>query len=118
MDAQDVPAVIDRILVDEFELDAEDVVPDARLREDLDLDSLDAVDMVVLLEKNLGARVDDKVVARLRTVGHVHAYVGCLVASGPEAAARLADEIAPPPPEAVAPANGTPPPASLARDSG
>ncbi len=104
MNAKDVPAAIDRILVEEFELDAADVVPDARLREDLDLDSLDAVDMVVLLEKKVGTRVDDKVVARLRTVGHVHAYVQRLVEAGPEAAAALADEIAPPPADAPAPA--------------
>ncbi|MBW2258186.1 MAG: acyl carrier protein, partial [Deltaproteobacteria bacterium] len=51
------------------------VVPEARLREDLDLDSLDGVDMVVALEKAFGLRIDEKAVAETRTVGDIHAYV-------------------------------------------
>jgi acyl carrier protein len=66
---------IDRILVDAFELSQEQVIPSARLREDLDLDSLDGVDLVVALEKALDVRVEDGVVQKMRTVGDIHAYV-------------------------------------------
>lgn len=66
---------IDVILVEEFELEPEAVVPDARLREDLDLDSLDGVDLVVALEKAFDFRIDGKVVTEMKTVGDLHAYV-------------------------------------------
>ena len=39
------------ILVDLFELDEEMVTPEARLYEDLDIDSIDAVDMMIELKK-------------------------------------------------------------------
>lgn len=47
-------------LAEEFELDPEAMQPEATLFEDLDLDSLDAVDMVVALEKTFGMKLTDK----------------------------------------------------------
>ena len=42
------------VLADEFEVDIEQIRPDAPLMETLELDSLDMVDIVVLIEKNFG----------------------------------------------------------------
>lgn len=77
--AEGVIAELDRILVEQFELDPAAITPEARLREDLDLDSLDAADMLVLIEKKFGIRMDDTVVRTFRTVGDVYAYVRTLV---------------------------------------
>jgi acyl carrier protein len=44
-------------LVEEFETDAEKITPEANLRETLDLDSLDYVDLVVVIESNFGFKV-------------------------------------------------------------
>ena len=74
----EIEAVINRvnqILVDEFELDASEVKPEASLREDLQLDSLDGMDLIVALEKEFKVRVDEKELIRLKTVGDVHQYV-------------------------------------------
>lgn len=52
--------VIDRIngfLVDEFEVDADAIQPEANLKETLQLDSLDYVDLVVEIESNFGFKV-------------------------------------------------------------
>jgi len=49
-----------KVLAEEFELDIEDLKPEAKLYEDLGLDSLDAVDMVVALEKNFGMKMTDE----------------------------------------------------------
>ncbi len=58
------------ILAEEFELEEERIVPEATLYEDLGLDSLDAVDMVVVLEKKFNIRLEDENAMRsLRTVG-------------------------------------------------
>lgn len=74
----EIDAVIDRvnqILVDEFELDSDAVVPEATLRDDLQLDSLDGMDLIVALEKEFDVRVDEKELLKLQTVGDVHAYI-------------------------------------------
>lgn len=43
---------INESLAEEFEVDIETITPDAPLMKTLDLDSLDLVDMVVLIEQN------------------------------------------------------------------
>lgn len=45
---------VNAILSEEFEVDKEEMQPDAPLMDVLDLDSLDIVDVVVLVEKNFG----------------------------------------------------------------
>ncbi len=75
MSPEAIISKIDEILIEEFELEPEAVVADARLREDLDLDSLDGVDLVVALEKAFDFRIDGKVVVEMKTVGDIHSYV-------------------------------------------
>lgn len=48
------------VLAKEFELDPEKMGPDATLYDDLGLDSLDAVDMVVVLEKTFAMKLTDE----------------------------------------------------------
>ena len=43
-----------QFLADEFEVDPELIVPENNLHETLELDSLDYVDLVVVIEENLG----------------------------------------------------------------
>ena len=59
------------ILVAHFELDATEVVPDARLREDLDLDSLDALEMVKHIERDVGRQLEPEVLEGVATVRDV-----------------------------------------------
>lgn len=57
------------VLAEEFELDQEQMTPEATLYDDLGLDSLDAVDMVVVLEKTFGMKLTDEAALRsIRTV--------------------------------------------------
>lgn len=42
------------VLAEEFEIDATNIVPEASLKDTLGLDSLDLVDVVVLVEQNFG----------------------------------------------------------------
>jgi acyl carrier protein len=67
--------LVNETLLSEFELEPSSIVPEARLREDLGLDSLDAVDLVVALEKVLQLRIPEEVAREMRTVSDVHAYV-------------------------------------------
>jgi acyl carrier protein len=66
----------DAALAAEFELEREKMTPEARFRDDLGLDSLDAVDMVVVLEQTFGIKIGkDPALAAIRTVGDMHAYI-------------------------------------------
>jgi acyl carrier protein len=83
VDVNTVIARIDRILVEEFELEEAKVVPTASLQGDLELDSLDGLDLVVSLEKEFGFRVDDKVMLEMKTVADIHDYVRKVFAEKP-----------------------------------
>ena len=48
---------INDFLIDEFEVEAEDISPEANLKETLELDSLDFVDLVVSIESNFGIKL-------------------------------------------------------------
>ena len=62
-------------LVGEFELDPAQIKPEARMKEDLGLDSLDAVDLIVALEKEFQVRIPEDMARQMRTVGDIHAYL-------------------------------------------
>jgi acyl carrier protein len=68
--------------LNEFELEPSAIVPRARMREDLGLDSLDAVDLSVAIEKALHVRVPEEFAREMRTVGDVHDYVRTVADSG------------------------------------
>ena len=54
-------------LAEEFEIDIDLIQPDAPLMQTLELDSLDLVDMVVLIEKNFGLTVTGKDFIEIKT---------------------------------------------------
>ncbi len=64
------------VLAEEFELDPAEMGPDATLYEDLGLDSLDAVDMVVVLEKTFGMKMTDEEALRsIRTMDDLYQFL-------------------------------------------
>lgn len=67
MSNTDIKQKINDILVEEFEVDAEVIQPDAPLKESLDLDSLDYVDLVVLIEANFGVKLGEADFAGMTT---------------------------------------------------
>lgn len=54
-----------------FEIDPQDINPEARLYEDLELDSIDAVDMIVHLQKKTGKKIKPETFKSVRTVQDV-----------------------------------------------
>ena len=67
------------ILVADFECDADRLTPDVDLFADLDLDSIDAVDLVTRLQNVVGKRVDPESFRQIRTLRDVTAAVSKLV---------------------------------------
>ncbi len=56
------------ILTDTFEVDADDIHPSSDLFEDLGLDSIDAVDLVILFGQRLDKQLDQEAFQSIRTV--------------------------------------------------
>lgn len=76
MTEQEVVELIDSSLAEEFELDRADMVPGANIYEDLGLDSLDSVDMVIVLEGAFNFKIrEEESVRAIRTLGDIHNFV-------------------------------------------
>lgn len=69
MTREEIIARIRNVLVDSFEIPAERVTLEARLMDDLELDSIDAIDMAVQIQEITGVRVEEEELRQLRTVG-------------------------------------------------
>lgn len=76
MTEQEVVELIDSSLAEEFELDRADMIPDSNIYEDLGLDSLDTVDMVIVLEGAFNFKIrEEEAVRAIRTLGDIHRFV-------------------------------------------
>ncbi|MDQ7996022.1 MAG: acyl carrier protein [Luteibacter sp.] len=75
--------VLDRlrtVLQETFEIDPAKVTPDANLFTDLELDSIDAIDLAIQVQDMTGTRIKPEDFKSVRTVGDVVATVQTLVA--------------------------------------
>ena len=65
---QDLLTTVTEILVEDFDIPAEEVTPDATF-EALGLDSLDVVDLTLAVEERTGIKLEDAELEDVRTVG-------------------------------------------------
>ena len=76
MTDQEIIDLINLTLAEEFELKVEDMKPEALIFDDLDLDSLDIVDMVVVLENAFQFKIREEASIReIRSLGDIHEFV-------------------------------------------
>jgi acyl carrier protein len=88
MTEQEVRTVIDEVLEEYFEIERERLLPEANIFEDLELDSLDIVDLVVAMQKRFNVRIrDDERVRDIRTLGDIYQFVLTLQEEGVSPAA-------------------------------
>ena len=59
------------ILADQFEIDKETVTPEAKLYDDLELDSIDAVDLLVKMKEYIPGKVDPEMFKQAKTIQDV-----------------------------------------------
>jgi acyl carrier protein len=80
MTRDEIYAQIRNALVTNFEIPEERVTIDARLMDDLELDSIDAIDMAVHIQAMTNVRLDEDALRNLRTVGDAVDLVASLLA--------------------------------------
>lgn len=79
MTNEEIAKIVNEALADEFELEAEDLRPDAHIRDDLGLDSLDIVDMVIVIEKAFAFKLPDRaLLANIHTLGDIYGLIANL----------------------------------------
>ena len=71
MDKQVIFEKIKAALIEDFDLEENRIVPEARLYEDLELDSIDAVDLIVKLKSFLPRNIDPEAFKKMRTLENV-----------------------------------------------
>ena len=71
MTEQDIYARLSAILVETFDIEPERIRLEARLYDDLDIDSIDAVDLIVKLKPLVGKRLQPEAFKSVRTLQDV-----------------------------------------------
>lgn len=66
---------VKEIIVETLSCDADKVTPDARLAEDLEADSLAAVELSMALEEASGVTIEDDDLPNMKTVGDLMSYI-------------------------------------------
>ncbi|MDO7875799.1 acyl carrier protein [Hymenobacter sp. ASUV-10] len=66
---------INEFLAEEFEVDVADITPEANLNETLQLDSLDYIDLVVMIESNFGFKVKAEDFPGIKTFQDFYGYI-------------------------------------------
>lgn len=75
MDRKEIENKVCEFLIEDLEVDAGALVAEARLKEDVGIDSLDFVDIVVIVEKNFGFKIKPEEMVGVNTLGDFYDYI-------------------------------------------
>jgi len=75
MTKEEIAGIIKTFLIDEFEIDEAKIVPAAHLKDDLGLESLDFVDIAVIVQKEFGLTLKGEEMTAIRTLDDLYGYI-------------------------------------------
>ena len=75
MQREEVIKTVNHFLVEEIEIEEDLLQDDALLKEKLGIDSLDFVDIVVIVEKNFGFKIKPEEMKEVNTLGQFYYYI-------------------------------------------
>jgi len=75
MTRQEIEEKVRAFLINELEIDEDKVFDDARLKEDMGIDSLDFVDIVVIVERNFGFKIKPEEMVGVTTLRQFVDYI-------------------------------------------
>lgn len=75
MTRTEIEEKVKAFLIDDLEIDEEKIFDDAKLKEDMGIDSLDFVDIVVIVEKNFGFKINPEEMAGVTTLSQFCDYI-------------------------------------------
>lgn len=75
MNKEEIISKINQFLIEDIEIDENDIVPQALLYDDLGIDSLDFVDIVVIIEKTFGFKIKGEDMKEIKTLAQFYDFV-------------------------------------------
>ena len=75
MKRQEIEKKVKAFLIDELEIDEDKIFDDAKLKEDMGIDSLDFIDIVVIVEKNFGFKIKPEEMKEVTTLSQFCDYL-------------------------------------------
>ena len=75
MDKKEIEEKVRNFLIEDLEIDEEKIAPNATLKDDMGIDSLDFVDIVVIVEKTLGFKIKPEEMQDIRTLDQFCDYI-------------------------------------------
>lgn len=75
MTREEIEEKVNEFLIEELEIDEEKIVPGATLKEGLGIDSLDFVDIVVIVQKVFGFMIKSGDMASIKTLEQFYDYI-------------------------------------------
>ena len=75
MERKEIESKVRDFLIEDLEVDEEKIFPEARLKDDVGIDSLDFVDIVVIVEKNFGFKIKPEEMAGVITLKDFYNYI-------------------------------------------
>ena len=75
MKREEIEEKVRKFLIDDLEVDEAVIKPDAKLKDDLGIDSLDFVDIVVIVEHNFGFKIKPEEMAGVETLSDFCDYI-------------------------------------------
>ena len=81
MERKEIEEKVKALLIDDLEIEEENIFPESRLKEDMGIDSLDYVDIVVIVEKNFGFKITNpQELTAVKTLTQFYDYIESKVA--------------------------------------
>lgn len=75
MERKEIEEKVKAFLIDELEVEEEKIAPEALLKEDIGIDSLDFVDIVVIVERTFGFKIKPEEMASVKTLNDFCDYI-------------------------------------------
>lgn len=75
MNRTKIENIVNAFLIEEFEIEEDLITEDAGLTDDLGIESLDFVDIVVIIEKEFNFKVKREEMSNVRTLGDLYEYI-------------------------------------------
>ena len=75
MTREEVVATVNKFLIEEIEIEANLINDNALLKDDLGIDSLDFVDIVVIVERNFGFKIKPEEMKGIKTLSQFYDYI-------------------------------------------
>lgn len=75
MERKEIEEKVRNFLIEDLEIEEENIAPEAKLKDDLGIDSLDFVDIVVIVEKNFGFKIKPEEMQNVITLSQFCDYI-------------------------------------------